>query len=73
MLSLHLFFDRPLLLLPAQHVLQQVAQQNGYAQQFKNNFTGYDDLRVLGYVAMVATPKQWIPSINVSTAVHYAV
>ena len=33
----------------------------------QNNFTGYGDLRVLSYVAMVATPKQWIPSINVST------
>ena len=38
----------------------------------QHNFTGYDDLRVLSYVAAVATPKQWIPSINVSTDVHYA-
>ena len=39
----------------------------------QNNFTGYDELRVLSYVAIVATPKQWIPSINISTDVHYAV
>ena len=37
------------------------------------NFTGYDDLRVWSYVAMVSTPKQWIPSINVSTDVQSAV
>ena len=39
----------------------------------QRNFTGYDDLRVWSYVAMVSTPKQWIPSINVSTDVQSAV
>ena len=39
----------------------------------QRNFTGYDDLRVWRYVAMVSTPKQWLPSINVSTDVQSAV